>query len=79
MSTAPMIMYGTYDADKKTLTMVGDDFEPNSKKKMKARDVLKIVSAETQTFEMFRLPEGAPAEFKIMDISYTKRKDEKKK
>ena len=79
MSTAPMILYGTYDADKKTLTMVGEDFDANTKKKMKARDVLKMVSPETQTFEMFRLPEGAPGEIKVMEISYTKRKVEKKK
>jgi hypothetical protein len=79
MSTAPMILYGTYDADKKIFTMVGDDFDPMTKKKMKARDVLTIESADKQSFAMFRHPEGAPGEFKVMDISYTKRKAEKDK
>jgi Protein of unknown function (DUF1579) len=73
MSPMIMIMEGTYDPDQKTLTSVGDDIEPNSKKKMKARDVLKIVSADSQTFEMFRLPEGEKKELKLMDITYTRR------
>ncbi|MSQ93356.1 MAG: DUF1579 domain-containing protein [Gemmataceae bacterium] len=46
--------------------------------KMKARDVLKIVSANEQTFEMFRQPEGAPDEFKVMEINYLRKKDVKK-
>ena len=45
---------------------------------MKARDVLKIVSANEQTFEMFRQPEGAPDEFKVMEINYLRKKDVKK-
>ncbi len=75
MSTSMMLLEGTYNPDKKTLTSVGDDYEPNEKKKMKARDVLKIVSADVQTFEMYRLPEGADKEIKIMDITYTRKKE----
>jgi uncharacterized protein DUF1579 len=75
MSPTMMIMEGTYDADKKTLTNVGEDVEPNTKKKMKARDVLKILSADSQSFEMFRLPEGEKTELKVMEITYTRRKD----
>lgn len=74
MSTSMMLMEGTYDPDKKTLTSQGEDYEPTAKKKMKARDVLKIVSAEVQAFEMFRLPEGEKAEIKIMEITYTRKK-----
>ncbi len=73
-STSMMLMEGTYDEKTKTLTMVGDDYEPNTKKKMKARDVLKITGADTQTFEMFRLPDGETKEFKIMEIAYTRKK-----
>ena len=78
MTTSTMLMEGTYDVEKKTLTSVGNDYEPSSKKKMKARDVLKIVTADLQTFEMFRLPEGETQEFKIMEISYTRKKVDKK-
>lgn len=74
MSTTMMLLHGTYNADKKTLTMLGEDFEPNSKKKMKARDVLKILNAEQQTFEMYRQPEGSPDEIKVMEIAYTRKK-----
>ena len=77
MSTSMMLLHGTYDAEQKTFTNVGDDTTPTGKK-MKARDVLKIVSADEQTFEMFRQPEGAAAEVKIMEITYTRaKKDEK--
>ena len=78
MSTSMSIMHGSYDADKKTFTSVGEEIEPASKKKMKQRDVLKIINADEQTFEMFRLLEGTEKEFKIMDLTYTRRKAEKK-
>ncbi len=76
-STTMTVLYGTWDADKKTMTMVGEDFDPGSKKKMKARDLLKIVSADEQFFVMHRQPEGEDAEIKIMEITY-RRKAEKK-
>ncbi len=72
MSTTMMVMEGTYDAAKKTLINFGDDFEPMTKKKMKARDVLTIISADEQSFDMFRLPEGEKTEFKVMEIRYTR-------
>jgi len=78
MSTSMMLMEGTYDPAKKTLTSVGDDYEPSAKKKMKARDILTIISADEQKFEMFRLPEGEKAEFKIMEITYVRKKMDKK-
>ena len=37
MSTNMTIFLGTYDAEKKTFTQVGDDYDPNTKKKMRAR------------------------------------------
>jgi hypothetical protein len=73
MSTSMTQLHGSLDADKKIFTMVGDDIDPNTKKKMKARDVLKIIGADTQTFEMLRQPDGAPAEIKVMEITYTRR------
>ncbi|MFO0969229.1 MAG: DUF1579 domain-containing protein [Gemmataceae bacterium] len=65
---------GTYDAEKKTLTSVGEDVWEG--KKMKARDVLTIISDKEQKFEMFR--SAGEKEFKVMDITYTKAPDKKK-
>jgi hypothetical protein len=73
MSTSLMLTEGTYDADKKTLINLGEDIEPNTKKKMKTRDVLKIISPDAQTFEMFRLPDGEKLESKVMEIRYTRK------
>jgi len=78
MSTSMSMLQGTYDADKKTYTFVGDEIDPRGKK-MKAKDVLKIVSADEESFEMYRTPEGGP-ESKVMDITYTRaKKGEEKK
>ena len=44
MTTSIMHSLGTYDAEKKTFTYVSDDLDPYTGKKMKTRDVLKIVS-----------------------------------
>jgi hypothetical protein len=78
MSTTMTVLHGSWDADKKTMTMVGEDFDPASKKKMKARDVLKVVSADKQHFEMFRQAEGEPEEIKVMEITYSRRQAAKK-
>ncbi len=73
MSTGITLSDGTYDAEKSTFTYINDDVEPASGKKMKGRDVLKLDGDDQQTFEMYRTPEGGK-EFKVMEISYTKRK-----
>jgi hypothetical protein len=73
MSTSTSVTYGTYDAQTKTFTSVGEDFDRTGKK-MKSRDVLKIVSDTEQLFEMYRQPEGAPAGFKVMEITYKRKK-----
>jgi hypothetical protein len=78
MSTSITIMRCTWDAEKKTFTSVGEEIEPKSKKMIKMRDVLTIVSADEQTFEMFRLQEGETKELKVMEITY-KRLPAKKK
>jgi hypothetical protein len=75
MSLSIMSYEGTYDAETKTLTNVGEDVWEG--KKMKARDVLKIVSADEQTFDMYR--SAGDKEFKVMEITYTRAKEEKKK
>ena len=72
MAKAMSHMQGTYDKEKKTFTSIGEDYDPNTKKKMKARDVLKFVSADEQYFEMFRQPEGEEKEYRVMEITYTR-------
>jgi hypothetical protein len=74
LSTTLMLTEGIYHEDRKTITYLGEDIEPNTKKKMKTRDVLKIISADSQTYEMFRLPAGEKTEVKIMEIHYTRKK-----
>jgi hypothetical protein len=75
MSTSIMTSLGTYDADKKTFTSVGEDVDPYTGKKMKLRDVFKIVSDKEQLLEMYRGPaEGEGAEFKVLEIHYTRKK-----
>jgi hypothetical protein len=78
MSTSMALTQGTYDADKKTLTSVGEEYDTNTKKNMKVRDVLKIISADEQLLEMFRHPDGEPAEYKIMEVVFTRKKSQKK-
>lgn len=77
LSTNAIYLKGDYNPLKKTLTLIGTDFEPNEKKKMKARDVLRITGPDTQVFEMYRQPQGAPEEFKAMEVYYTRRKSDK--
>lgn len=71
MSNAMMTSEGTYDAATKTYHHTGEDIEPVSGKRMKSRDVLKVVSPDEQLLEMYRTPPGG-AEFKMMDIRYTR-------
>jgi hypothetical protein len=74
LSTSIMITEGTYDAATKTLTSIGEDFDPGTGQKMKGRDVLKIVDADTQTFEMYRQPASSDKEFKVLEIVYKRKK-----
>ena len=74
MSTGFMHSEGSYDAAKKTFLYISEDVDPTTGQKMKGRDLLRIDSAEQQTFEMYRrsLEEGAK-EFKVLEIIYTKK------
>lgn len=74
MSTSIITMEGTYDAAKKTFTMLGEDesFGP----KMKSRDTVRVISADEQVMEMYRTPPGAP-EMKVMEITYKRKKSAK--
>ena len=73
MSTGIGNQVGTYDATKKVYTFTGEELDPTSKKKLKTRDVLTVVSADVQNLQLFRQPEGGD-EKKVMDITLTRRK-----
>jgi hypothetical protein len=77
MSTSMTLTLGVFDSRKKTLTSTGEEFEPNTKKTMKVRDVLKIISADEQVLEMYRRPAGEKEDYKIMEVRYTRRPAEK--
>jgi hypothetical protein len=67
LSSTIMISHGTYDAGTKTFTSTSEEIDPMSGKKVKARDVLKLVDNDHHVFEMFRTMEGQK-EFKVMEI-----------
>lgn len=77
MSTSMRLTRGSYDLKKKAIISVGEEFEPNTKKTMKIRDVLRLISADEQVLEMYALPDGADKEFKVMEVHYTRRKPAK--
>ena len=77
MSTSMTQTQGIYDAPKKTLTSLGELHDPNTKKMMRARDVLRIISKDEQILEMYRRPKGATEEFKIMEVVYARKSAEK--
>jgi hypothetical protein len=65
--------YGTYDGEAKTFTFLGEEDSPDFGGKMKIRDVLHLISADEQRFEMFRTPLKKDKEFKVMEIKYTRK------
>ena len=83
MSTGITSSTGTYDAATKTLSSTGEDFDAEAGRKVKIRDVLKIVSNDEQQSEMYR--EVGGKEVKVMEIRFTRsakaidKKVEKKK
>ena len=64
---------GTYDKNSKTWTFLGEEDNPETGGKAKVRDVLKLVSDDEETFEMYRTPLKEGKEFKVMEITYTRK------
>lgn len=70
-------MQGSYDAEAKSFTFLGEEDNPAMGGKMKMRDVLKIISDDEQRFDMFRTPlkDGKDAkEFKVLEITYARKR-----
>jgi hypothetical protein len=72
MTTAPMMLDGTYDEKAKTLTMKGEAQGPDGKP-TKHRLVTKYKDRDHQTFEMFMNGPGGD-ETSMMTIEYTRKK-----
>jgi uncharacterized protein DUF1579 len=71
MSTSVLVAYGSYDPAKKELTFSGEYDDPIHGVRKKMRNVLRIVSAERQEFEIYEAgPDGK--ESKMMEAVYTK-------
>jgi hypothetical protein len=72
MSTQPMFMEGTYDKEKKTLTMTGEGAGPDGKP-AKYKMVTQMPDDDHHTFTMYGIgPDGQ--EEKMMTIDYTRKK-----
>lgn len=72
MSSAPTIFEGDYDADTKTMTMVGEAKGPGGDT-VKFKNVTKIKDADHQTFTMSVVGSDGQA-VPMMTIEYTRRK-----
>lgn len=72
MSTAPMVSKGSYDKEKKTLTMTGEGPGPDGQM-LKFRSTTKFESDDRHVFAMYMTtPDGQ--EMKILDLVYTRKK-----
>lgn len=69
MMTVPLIMEGTYDADKKAMTLIGEGPGPDGKP-TKMRTVSHFQDADTMHFEMFMGDSKEPG----FTISYKRKK-----
>jgi Protein of unknown function (DUF1579) len=74
MSTILSVLEGDYDARSKTMTYVGDGYDPDHKAKFSQKMVTTMKDDGTRVFTLYMKFEGQPAEAKFMEISYTKRK-----
>jgi Protein of unknown function (DUF1579) len=73
MSSALSVLEGTYDAKTRTMSYVGDGYDPDHKAKFTQRMVTKTKDDETRVFTLYMKFEGQE-EAKFMEITYTKRK-----
>jgi hypothetical protein len=72
-STILSVLEGEYDAKTKTMTYVGDGYDPGQKAKFTQKMVTTLKDDGTRVFTLYMKFEGQPAEAKFMEITYTKR------
>jgi Protein of unknown function (DUF1579) len=72
MSTSIITSTGTVDKSGKVFTFVGEHRDPVTGKKVKSRDVLRIVDQNRQQMESYREENGK--EIKVMEFTYVRKK-----
>jgi Protein of unknown function (DUF1579) len=71
--TTIMMMTGTWNEAKKSVTMTGTMDDPAFKKAVKVSSVLKMIDDDHQVYEMFSPgPDGKP--MKVLEVAYTRKK-----
>lgn len=74
LSTTLSVLEGEYDAKTRTMTFVGDGYDPTQKAKFTQKMVTTTKDDGTRVFTLYMKYAGQPAEAKFMEITYTKRK-----
>lgn len=74
MSTILSVLEGEYDEKTKTMTYVGDGYDPARKSKFTQKMVTTTKDDTHRVFALYMQYEGEKAETKFMEISYTRRK-----
>ena len=74
MSTNLSVLEGEYDAKTKTMTFVGEGYDPGQNAKFTQKMVTTTKDDGSRAFTLYMKFEGQPAEVKFMEITYTKRK-----
>jgi hypothetical protein len=76
MTTAIGTSTGTADKEGKVFTYTREAYDPVMKKKVKGRDVLRILGADKHVLEMFSEgPDGK--EIKVMELTFTRQPEKK--
>lgn len=73
-STILSVLEGEYDAKTKTMTFVGEGYDPDQKAKFTQKMVTTTKDDGSRIFTLSMKYAGQPAEVKFMEIAYTKRK-----
>lgn len=75
MSLTPMILEGTYDAPKKTLTLTSEGVNPATKEAYKLKETVTWKDKDHRNFVMYMTMPGAGDELvKMMEINYSRKK-----
>lgn len=74
MGSTPMLLWGTMDADGKTITYDGDVYDCGPMGQMTPRTKIIRDDADHMTFEFWAKMGGAPEFAKMMEGKYTRRK-----
>ena len=74
VSTSLSVLEGSYDAKSRTMTYVGDGYDPESKSRYTQKMVTTRKDDGTRVFTLFMKLDGSDDDIKVMEVAYTKRK-----